>query len=235
MGFISEGLIRSGHRTSSPSPRNSVSFTWLAWRRKSWGAAPPREDPSAPPGGSTPRVTSLSLGSRAIRCSQVHKVTGQQREALLGLRTLPSQSREQRARKITTTPLQELEPAAAAPPGGKVPSWALGTPSARKRGDHNEDRACGARKRQRGGYAMRPESHHPSRSNLANPKDTMVPAERQPRCRSKTLKRAEARFRSMAGGQYPAPSLQALNSVGGPRLLLEGGAWSGRDSTRRRG
>ena len=32
---------------------------------------------------------------------------------------------------------------------------------------HNEDRACGARKRQRGGYAMRPESHHPSRSNLA--------------------------------------------------------------------
>lgn len=82
---------------------------------------------------------------------------------------------------------------------------------------------------------MRPESRHPSCSNLANPKDTMVPAERQPRCRSKTVKRAEARFRSMAGGQYLAPGLRVLNSVGGPRLLLEGGAWSGHGSTRRRG
>ena len=63
---------------------------------------------------------------------------------------------------------------------------------------------------------MRPESRHTSGSKPANPKDTTVPAERQLRCRSKTRKRAEARYGSMAEGQYPAPGLDAFNSGGGP-------------------
>lgn len=171
MGLISEGLIRSGHRAPSPSPGNSGSSTGLAWRKKSWGQLHPGR----------PRVTSLSgLPGDQVRSSTQSDRAAESRPAWTSHPppegpegcgdAAPGAGASSRSHTGRKSPLLGLP--------GHLP-WPAPAPERaviRTRTEAAEPERASGEVMQ---CALKAATLHAR--TPANPKDTMVPAERQPK------------------------------------------------------
>lgn len=231
MGLISEGLIRSGHRTPSPSPGKSVSCTGLAWRKKSWGAAPPREAPGCVSVSGRPgdQVRSSAQSDRAAESRPAWtshpplpkpEGRGPGRLQRRHSRSWSQQPQPHRAEKSPLGPSGRICPGPLAPERAVLRTRTEAAEPGRASGEVMQSALKAA--------TLHPRTPRTQRIQWSRPRGNQGVAARH------------SSARKLGFGPWPAsntgPSgLQALNSVGRPRLRLEGGAWSGRGSTRRRG